>query len=139
MLDWSALQLAERKEAAAAQRQRLLNLLDGAAVAFGVLAALGIWSAYRGLQEARQAAQRLHASERSYRSLADNANDLVRVVGVNGQLEYASPSCVDVLGFTEAEMLAMPQRSLLPESERELAKQLVDGALAGRSGDESNT
>jgi diguanylate cyclase (GGDEF)-like protein/PAS domain S-box-containing protein len=79
----------------------------------------GVWSAARGVSEARRATEAIQDSERAMRALAENASDLVYVLGNDDELLYVSPSCERILGFTRDEMLAMPIGALVPEQERE--------------------
>ena len=56
--------------------------------------------------EATRARQALEASERRFRSLVQNVNDLIVVVDAAGQLQYASPSLERILGWAGEEQQA---------------------------------
>jgi PAS domain S-box-containing protein len=47
----------------------------------------------------------LRSSEEHFRSLIENASDIVTVVGENGVFRYASPSVERVLGYTPSDLL----------------------------------
>src|SRR5439155_1512374 len=49
--------------------------------------------------------QALRHSEEHFRSLIENASDIVTIVGDNGVFRYASPSVERVLGYGPAELL----------------------------------
>jgi diguanylate cyclase (GGDEF)-like protein/PAS domain S-box-containing protein len=136
MLQRQAARLGERTTAAAQGRQRLGWILLGSGALFLSLILWGMWSAARGTAEAKRSHQRLAERERALRAVADNATDLVRVIGDNGTLLYVSPSCQSILGYTVEEMHAMPPFSLLPEDERGAILRLTERVKAG---DDSNS
>ncbi|MGE5672599.1 MAG: EAL domain-containing protein, partial [Mycobacterium leprae] len=55
----------------------------------------------------RQAEEALEEQKRLYRLLADNARDLVLLMSAGGAIQYASPSCVSLLGYTPEELVDM--------------------------------
>lgn len=133
----SRLLLAQRAELAARQSAadrglgRLLAVLTGAWIFLVLAVGAGIWSARRSASEARRSADLLRSSELAYRTLADGATDLVRVANGRGDLVYVSPSCKPLLGFSQAEMLAMPPRALLHDDEREHTRALFEQVMGG--------
>ncbi len=62
-------------------------------------------------EEARMAQEQtreaLEQSERNFRRLAENSNDLIRQYAVDGRVEYSSPSAKDMLGY-DSEALLCP-------------------------------
>ena len=128
--------LDEQKAIAAGHRQRLQYMLYASAFVLVGIAIAGLWSASRGVAEAHAVNLRLRANEQAFRSLADNASDLVRVLDGEAQLIYVSPSCSAILGYSQEEMLAMPARLLLPEAERDVARALIEGVRAGTRSNE---
>ncbi|HKO46350.1 MAG TPA: diguanylate cyclase [Polyangiaceae bacterium] len=136
MLAREAAALDEQKAISAVQRRHLQYTLYASAFALVGIAVAGLWSASRGVAEAHAVNLRLRRTEQAFRSLADNASDLVRVVDERGRLIYVSPSCAAILGFSQEEMRAMPARALLHEAERETAHELSCAVVAGTSSDE---
>ena len=71
---------------------------------------------------------RMRASEARFRSLIENASDLIVIVNMRGEIRYASPSALRVLGF--------PGEALQGKSLRDLVDQedlpAFDALLAGR-------
>ncbi len=131
MLDDQAALLHERAQAAALGRQRFTEILAGSSGLLLCLAIWGIWSAARRRAEAKRSHELLQESEKALRAVVDNATDLVRIIGNESELLYVSPSCQRILGYSQAEMLAMAPRALLPEDEREAALALTERLKAG--------
>jgi diguanylate cyclase (GGDEF)-like protein/PAS domain S-box-containing protein len=125
-----------RKAIADSKRRQLRYVLYGTSSLFLAITAAALWSASRGVAEAMKANAQLTKNERALRALADDASDLVRITGPNGVTLYASPSCEHILGYTPAEMLALPPSSLLPDSDRAVALELVRAAQRGDAADE---
>lgn len=135
VLDRQQAALVARESAGAAGRRQLGLVVIGGSVFIAVVLAGGLWSATRRMQEATLAAQRLADGQKALRSLADNATDLVLIIGDRGQLLYVSPSCQRLLGYTPREMLAMEPRALLHEDERDLARELTEQVRQGTAPD----
>ena len=123
--------LREREQTAAAGRRRLTIIVGSIWTLFfvSVIAALGV--AIRGVRHVRRLYEQLQQNERALRAVADNATDLVRILGEEAQLLYVSPSCERILGYSCEEMLAMPARALLPDEERDSALKMTIGAQSG--------
>ncbi|HYP87043.1 MAG TPA: PAS domain S-box protein, partial [Polyangiaceae bacterium] len=105
--------------------RRLTLLLGAVWSSFLLVIAGGLWSAIRGVAEARRGAERIAESEKTLRRVADNATDLVRIIDDHANNVYVSPSCKRILGFSEAEVLATSPRGLLPEEERAAALEMT--------------
>lgn len=58
----------------------------------------------RDIRERKQFERALRDSEMKYRTIADNANDLIAIVDVSGIIRYASPSHVTVFGVDSTEL-----------------------------------
>ncbi len=71
-------------------------------------------------------AARAEAEER-YRTLAENANDIVVRVGIDERLEWVSPSITPELGWTPAEVVGWPSRELVHPDDAERLR------IAGRA------
>jgi diguanylate cyclase (GGDEF)-like protein/PAS domain S-box-containing protein len=133
MLAREGSRLAEREQAAEADRRRGSLLAVGASTFVLCIVAAGFWSALRGVAEARRAHDQLLESGKALRALADNATDLVRIIDARGQLSYVSPSSEPLLGFSREEMLAMGPRALMHDDERDVARELREQLLAGNA------
>ncbi|HEY3593049.1 MAG TPA: diguanylate cyclase, partial [Polyangiaceae bacterium] len=131
-----AARLAERESEADEGRRRLTLVLAAVWGFFFCVVTAGLWASTRRVTEAKRANQRLMEREKALRAVADNASDLVRIIGNDAELIYVSPSCQRMLGFSQAEMLAMGPRALLPEDEREGALKLTLRVRAGEGGTE---
>ena len=134
MLDRQAEQLRQREQHAADGRLQLSGLLLGSTGLFLCFVVWGLWSASRGVGEARRAKQRLRENEATLRLVTDNATDLVRVIGPESELTYVSPSCQALLQYSPAEMFAMAPRALMHPDEREAALQLTRRVQSGEPG-----
>jgi len=74
-----------------------------------------VWS-FRDVTLHRQAEEKLRLSERYFRSLTENARDLVAIVGEDGCIRYASPSHETVLGYPPEELIGtQAQRWIHPD------------------------
>ena len=60
---------------------------------------------------------KLRLSEARFRSLIENASDLILIVGKSGQIQYASPSTARVLGESAEPFMGRSIRNLLDSDE----------------------
>jgi PAS domain S-box-containing protein len=72
--------------------------------------------------------QKVLDSEARFRSLIEKASDLIVVVSPAGELSYASPSLLHVLGYAPAKLLGQPVRDLLHPDEVRLAAEIFSEA-----------
>lgn len=77
--------------------------------------------------------QALHErrSEARFRSLVQNASDVILIVGANGRLEAETPSVQGVLGYTPTAIASMTITQLLHRDDTELALALIESMLSG--------
>lgn len=67
------------------------------------------------ITERKRTEEALREQDRLYRLVAENATDLVILVGSDSTLQYVSPSHETVLGYTQAELHHMELRGVLTE------------------------
>jgi PAS domain S-box-containing protein len=60
------------------------------------------------LEQITQMQQALKESERKFRLVTENSSDLLATLGVDGTINYASPSCNQLLGFSPEEVIGKP-------------------------------
>jgi len=104
-----------------------------------VLVVVSLVTTARDERAFRQTAEELAASEEHFRLLAENSNDLVRLLDLEGRTTYVSPSVERLLGFTVAEFLALPPRSLLHPDELGLALSILQSVKDGQQTDGVST
>jgi diguanylate cyclase (GGDEF)-like protein/PAS domain S-box-containing protein len=118
MLEREQTALDERyRETAIAQQRSSIALLSGLGLAV-VLVLGGLATVRRDMKEQRVAALKLSESERTFRLLAENASDLIRILGEDGGHLYVSPSSKRLLGYRAEELQGMTPESLLPDEDR---------------------
>ncbi len=78
----------------------------------------------RDVSEKRNREMILAESEKKYRMLAENSNDVIWVMNMQMQTLYMSPSIERQLGYTPAEYMAMPFEEKLVGDHAELMKKL---------------
>ncbi|MFA7005020.1 MAG: PAS domain S-box protein, partial [Verrucomicrobiia bacterium] len=71
----------------------------------------------------------LRESERRFRLLADNANDLIWTTDATGRLNYVSPSVQRLLGYTPAEILSRGMDQMLTAASATSTRQTLDEAI----------
>lgn len=75
--------------------------------------------------ERRRAEEKLQASEAHFRSLIENAHDVIITVDEEGQLDYTSPAISRVLGYTPTERVGTNYFELIhPEDRAEVIRKV---------------
>ncbi len=75
-------------------------------------------------QEVRLTAERLHASERNYRELFENAYDAIWIHDLEGNILTANKACEELTGYSLEELKQMNAIELLSEGSQEVAKEI---------------
>jgi PAS domain S-box-containing protein len=96
------------------------SLVKAMALPFGLAIFAGVFLASLLLvneEKRRRAEQELRISEERYRLIAENTADTIVISDLAFQIQYVSPSASKFLGYTQAELLAMPlERIVVPDS-----------------------
>ncbi|HXN48649.1 MAG TPA: PAS domain S-box protein [Bryobacteraceae bacterium] len=81
--------------------------------------------------ERRQAEARLSESERRYRDLFENANDIVLSLDLEGRFTAVNKTAQQVSGYSRDEMLALKMTDLVAPEDVGRMREIVSGMLAG--------
>lgn len=68
---------------------------------------------------------RIRYSEERFRSMVQNASDIITVLDIDGDITYASPACMPVLGVTDGEIVARRFLNLVHPEDRKDALDLL--------------
>ena len=82
------------------------------------------------IAERERAEQTLRASEQRFRSLIENASDLIAVLDAGGRLQYVSPSHERVLGYTPAELTGNHSLDPIHPDDRPAVQAQLDQIIA---------
>jgi len=89
--------------------------------------ALRTWSY---IVERRRAEEALRAREEHFRSLIENAHDLIWILTREGEIRYASPACARVLGYTADELTGRNVLDLTDPNKRPEVRSAMDAVFA---------
>lgn len=82
----------------------------------------------------KQAEQALEHSEARFRSLVQNASDMITVLDGSGVILYESPSVQAVLGHDPAEMVGRSVLEYLPPESQQDVQQIIAALVSGEAG-----
>lgn len=90
-------------------------------------------SQIQNITDQKLAEDALRRSEAEYRLLADNSNDMIVRIGLDGVRRYASPACRQLLGFEPEELIGETPLSVIHPEDRDrvvtTCESLVTGTL----------
>lgn len=123
--------LAERSKAAVrSQHETVVAIVLCTLLVLGLIGGSACLM-YRDAREVRRTAEELAESEERYRVLIENATELVRLHGFDGQPFFVSPSVRNILGFTPAEVTQAAPFSLVHPEDLGLAKYMLARLQSG--------
>jgi PAS domain S-box-containing protein len=116
-------------------RYRIWGLVAFGAAWMGLSAALAVYvlSRRRLERERARAVEALRGSEERFRALIENATDIITVEDAGGQTLFWSPSAVETLGWTGAEMQGRSMLDLAHADDHAPAERAME-ALRGKEG-----
>jgi PAS domain S-box-containing protein len=92
---------------------------------------LGVYAAYRDISKQVIAERILKDSERKYRLLAENMEDVIWLLNFDKQILYFSPSIEKLLGFKLEEYLKMPQQEQISYHLQSAIDKVIDNYQQG--------
>ncbi len=81
----------------------------------------------------RRVEDALRESERKYKEIVENSNDVIMLIGADGICQYLSPSCREVTEFEPEELIGTMPWLAHPDDKPAVLRALTE-ALAGESG-----
>lgn len=100
------------------------NLLDNPNVA-------GFIMNIHDITERKQADEALRESERKYKSLIDNFQDIILTINLEGKITFASQSIKEKLGYESAEMINMNILDFVQEEDRQRVMESLQKGMKG--------
>lgn len=78
-----------------------------------------------------QSRKKLEEQERRFRSLVENARDLIGVFDLNNRIQYSTPAQQALLGYTQADLEGMDAAELVHPDDRPRVLRLVEQLVSG--------
>lgn len=108
--------------------------VHGLALLMGIGIVFSYQSLTSALVEKEQAGALIESRERRFRALVQSSHDLVFVVDATGAVTYASPSCLEILGYDPSELLGNDAGRLVHQDDIEALRTVIrHGCEAGGS------
>lgn len=90
---------------------------------------LGFYVLCQDISQRKQAEEALRQQDRRFRSLIENATDVIVILDVEGRFSYASPSSTPILGYTAQDVIGRAAVDLVHPDDRDLIQQTFQQAL----------
>ncbi|HLD36028.1 MAG TPA: PAS domain S-box protein, partial [Planctomycetota bacterium] len=88
---------------------------------------------FMDITERKQAEEKIVASEKKYRDLFDNANDLIQIVSPDGAMLYTNKIWRQTLGYTEAKADKVSMFDIVQPDSRKECRELFQRVLTGEN------
>lgn len=88
-----------------AQSTRITRIVLGLIAMLLLLVAAAVTIMLRARADVLRATDEVKASERLYRLMSENSNDMVVAIGLDGVRRYVSPACRSLLGYSPEELI----------------------------------
>ena len=92
---------------------------------------VGFLGVTRNITERKRADEALRESERKYKSLIDNFQDIILTINLEGRITFASQSTKERLGYESAEMINMNILDFVQEEDRQRAMESLQKGMKG--------
>ena len=93
-------------------------------------ALIGLSGASRDVTDRQKIEEQLRESEKRYRAIVENVNDIVWTIGLDLQFIYASPQNIRVSGYTHEELMGMVLSDVMTPESLEMATGVLSEELA---------
>ncbi|KAB7516131.1 PAS domain S-box protein [Halosegnis rubeus] len=104
-------------------RRRGVRIRRPASVSYSVLA-----NRLGNAIETYRVQKQLERSERKFSKLVENSTDLISIVSEDGRFEYVSPSCEQIIGYTQEELIGDSIFSYVyPEDRQYVMEEFFEG------------
>ncbi len=90
----------------------------------------GFLGVSRNISERKEIEATLRESEVRYRLISDNSQDLIRLLNMNNEVIYASPSYLTVFGFTPEEIVNQDLLNEIHPEDLDVTKEMYKNVLA---------
>jgi PAS domain S-box-containing protein len=85
----------------------------------------------RDITERKRAEEALRESERKYKSLIDNFQDIILTINLEGKITFASKSIKEKLGYESAETINMSILDFVPEEDHQKVLETLQKGMKG--------
>jgi len=92
---------------------------------------IGILTVNRDITERKQADEALRESERKYKSLIDNFQDIILTINLEGKITFASQNIKEKLGYESAETINMSILDFVPEEDHQRVLESLQKGMKG--------